>query len=351
MLAVTAHGEKQVRVDEVARPKLESATDAIVRVTTAALCGSDMHIYHGKIPAVPDGWILGHEFCGVVDEVGDGVTGFAPGDRVVSSMYVACGRCPACIAGDHRRCARFAMFGFGQAFGSLQGGQAEYVRVPLADMTLRAIPAGLADESVIFTSDILATAFTALSQASVRQGDFVAVVGAGPVGQLIAMCAPLFGVARAFVIDVIPERLAEAQALGAVTIDAREANPRKVIKEQTDGAMCDAVFEAVGSVPAMETAFSLPRPNGAVMLVGMLVTEPFPVAAGEVWLRNTKIIPVLGAPFRHRDELLRLIAAGRIDAAAIITDRMPLSDAAEAYRAFDNKEVQKVVFKISDEGA
>lgn len=347
MLAVTTHGEKVVRVEDVALPVIEEPADAIVRVTTSALCGSDMHIYHGKIPAVPDGWIIGHEFCGVVEDVGDGVAGFKPGDRVVSSMYTACGRCPACIAGDHRRCNRFAMFGFGQAFGNLQGGQAEYVRVPLADMTLREIPEGLADESTIFTGDILATAFTALREANVREGDFIAIVGAGPVGQLIAMCAPLFGVARTFIIDIVEQRLAEAAGFGAVPVNAAEENVRKIVKQQTGGAMCDAVFEAVGNVAALETAFALPRANGVVALVGMLVNEPFPLSAGDVWLRNTKIIPVLGAPFRHRDELLRLIAAGRIDAASIITDRLPLSSAVEAYRAFDNKEVQKVVFEVS----
>lgn len=347
MLAVTSHGLKDIRVEDVPKPGLQQPGDAIVRVTTAALCGSDMHIYHDKVPAVPAGWVVGHEFCGVVEDVGDAVTGIKPGDRVVASMYTACGRCPACVAGDHRRCDSFAMFGFGEAWGGLQGGQAEYVRVPLADMTLRAIPAGLSDESAIFTGDILSTAFTALRQAGVREGDFIAIVGAGPVGRLIAMCAPLFGVARCFIIDIVPERLAEAAAHGATPIDSRTEQPRKIIKDQTAGEMCDAVFEAVGNQPALQTAFSLPRPNGVVAMVGMPLGEDFPVSAGDAWLRNTKILPVLGAPFAHRDELLRLIAAGKVDAASIITDRMPLSDATEAYRAFDDKEVQKVVFEVS----
>lgn len=336
-----------MRVEDVPRPGLEQSTDAIVRVTTAALCGSDMHIYHGKVPQVPDGWVVGHEFCGVVEDVGDAVTGIKAGDRVVSAMYTACGHCAACVAGDHRRCPNFAMFGFGEAWGGLQGGQAEFVRVPLADMTLRPIPEGLSDESTIFTGDILATAFTALRQAAVSEGDFIAIVGAGPVGQLIAMCAPLFGVARTFIIDIVPERLAEGAALGAVPIDSRTESPRKIIKEQTGGEMCDAVFEAVGNQPALQTAFSLPRPNGVVALVGMPLGEDFPLSAGDAWLRNTKIIPVLGAPFAHRDELLRLIAAGKVDSASIITDRMPLGEATEAYRAFDDKEVQKVVFEVS----
>lgn len=346
MLAVTSHGPQDVRVEEVEKPAIETSTDAIVRVTTAALCGTDMHIYHGKIPNVPAGWIVGHEFCGVVEDVGDAITEFEIGDRVVSSMYVACGRCPACVSGDHRRCGNFQMFGMGVAFGNLPGGQAEYVRVPLADMTLRAIPGDLSDESTIFTGDILATAFTALRQSGIVEGDTIAIVGAGPLGQLIAMCAPIFGAGQMFVIDPVPERLEEAAQYGAIPIDPRETDPRKLIKAQTNGLMCDAIFEAAGNVPAMETAFSLSRPNGSVVLVGMLVDEPFPLSAGDLWLRNTRVIPVLGAPYSHRDELLKLIANGKIDATGLITDRLPLSAASEAYAAFDRKELQKAIFQV-----
>lgn len=346
MLAVTSHGPEDIRVEEVPKPGLEKSTDAIVRVTTSALCGTDMHVYHGKIPQVPAGWIVGHEFCGVVEDIGDAITEFEVGDRVVSAMYVACGRCPACVAGDHRRCARFAMFGMGVSFGNLPGGQAEYIRIPLADMTLRKIPQDLSDESTIFTGDILATAFTALRQSQIVEGDTIAIVGSGPVGQLIAMCAPIFGAGLVFMIDVVPERLDEAKRFGAITLNPAEVDVRKTIKEQTNGLMCDAVFEAAGNEPAMKTAFSLPRPNGAVVLVGMLVNEHFPLTAGDLWLRNTKVIPVLGAPFSHRDELLKLIATGKIDATSIITDRLPLTDATEAYAAFDRKELQKAIFQV-----
>ncbi len=346
MLAVTTHGPGKILVDEVDKPKLMESTDAIVRVTTSALCGTDLHIYHGKIPNVPDGWIVGHEFCGVIEDVGDAITEFEIGDRVVAAMYVACGRCPACVAGDHRRCPQFRMFGMGASWGNLPGGQAEYVRVPLADMTLRAIPAGLSDESTIFTGDILATAFSALRQSGIVEGDTVAIVGAGPLGQLIAMCAPIFGAGLVFVIDVVEERLEEAARFGAIPINSRQQSPRKLIKEATNGLMCDAIFEAAGNVPAMETAFSLPRPNGAVVLVGILVDEQFPLSAGDLWLRNTKVIPVLGAPYSHRDELLRLIAAEKIDAGQLITDRLPLTDAPEAYAAFDRKELKKAIFRV-----
>jgi 2-desacetyl-2-hydroxyethyl bacteriochlorophyllide A dehydrogenase len=347
MLAVTSHGPKDIRVDEVAKPGLQDKSDAIVRVTTSALCGTDLHIYHGKIPNVPDGWIIGHEFCGVIEDVGDAITEFEIGDRVVSAMYVACGRCPACVGGDHRRCPQFKMFGMGASWGNLPGGQAEYVRVPLADMVLRSIPDNLSDESTIFTGDILATAFSALRQSGIVEGDTIAIVGAGPLGQLIAMCAPIFGAGLVFVIDVVEERLEEAAQFGAIPINSLEQSPRKLIKEATNGLMCDAIFEAAGNEKAMETAFSLPRPNGAVVLVGILVDEHFPLSAGDLWLRNTKVIPVLGAPYSHRDELLRLIANGKIDAAQLITDRLPITDAPDAYAAFDRKELQKAIFQVS----
>lgn len=347
MLAVTSQGPEKITIEEVAKPGLENSTDAIVRVTTSALCGTDMHIYHGKIPDVPAGWVVGHEFCGVVEDVGDAITEFEIGDRVVSAMYVACGRCPACVSGDHRRCPHFQMFGMGRAFGNLAGGQAEYVRVPLADMTLRAIPEGLSDESTIFTGDILATAFSALRQSQIKEGDTIAIVGAGPLGQLIAMCAPIFGAGLVFIIDVVEDRLEEARQFGAIAIDARTENPRKLIKDATGGEMCAGVFEAAGNVKAVETALSLGRPNGSIVLVGMLVDEPFPISAGDLWLRNTKVIPVLGAPYSHRDELLKLIANGKIDAAQLITDRLPLTDAPDAYAAFDRKELQKAIFQVS----
>lgn len=348
MLAVTSYGPGQIRIEEKPKPGLEASTDAIVRVTTSALCGTDLHIYHGKVPGVPDGWTVGHEFCGVVEDVGDAISEFQVGDRVVSAMYVACGRCPACVAGDHRRCAKFQMFGMGAAWGNLPGGQAEYVRVPLADMTLRAIPENLSDESAIFTGDILATAFSALRRANITEGDPIAIVGCGPLGQMIAMCAPIFGAGQVFAIDILPERLKEVERYGAIAINSRETQPRKLIKEATGGDMCAAVFEAVGTVPAMETAFSLPRPNGAVVLVGILVDEPLPLTAGDLWLRNTSVIPVLGAPYNHRDELLRLIANGKLDATSIITDRLPLTAAPEAYAAFDRKELQKAIFQVGD---
>jgi 2-desacetyl-2-hydroxyethyl bacteriochlorophyllide A dehydrogenase len=346
MLAATSHGPEEIRVEEVARPQIESPTDAIVRVTTAALCGSDLHVYHGKIPAVDPGWIVGHEFCGVVEETGDGVTDMQEGDRVVAAMYPACGHCPACIARDHRNCPQFGVFGMGRQFGNLQGAQAEYVRVPFADMTLRRIPEGQTDESTIFTGDILATAFTALKAAGTRAGDTIAIVGAGPVGQLIAMLAPSFGVIRTFIVDLVPARLAEAANHGAIPVDAGKEDPRDRILSD-HGALVDRVFEAAGNKPALETAFRLVRVQGDVVLVGMLVNEEFPVSAGLVWLKNIQIHPVLGDPFNHREEILRLISCGHIHPERLVSHHMPLTEAAEAYRAFDAHEVQKVIFEVS----
>lgn len=346
MLAVTSHGEHDIRVEEVPKPSIEASSDAIVRVTTAALCGSDLHIYHGKIPQVEPGWVIGHEFCGVVDEIGDGVIDLEPGDRVVASMQPACGRCEACVRGEHRRCPAFGVFGYGRLFGNLQGSDAEFVRVPFADMTLRRIPEGLDDEATIFSGDLLATAFTALKISGVSEGDTIAVVGCGPVGQFIAMCAPIFGVARIYAIDPVEERLQEAAAFGAIPINPATENPRERIVSET-GDRADKVFEAAGNVNAIEQAFKLTRENGDLVLVGMLVSEKFPFSAGDMWLRNINIVPVLGAPFPYREEILKLIVAGRLQPQEIISDRLPLTDAPEAFRAYAAQEVTKVIFEVS----
>lgn len=348
MLAVTAHGEKDIRVEEVAKPGLKEPCDAILRVTTSALCGSDLHIYHDKIPGMMPGTTIGHEFCGVVEDIGDGVVDIRPGDRVVSSMFPSCGHCRACLAGDHRGCPFFGIFGFGEVFGGLDGGQAEFVRIPFADMTLRTIPEGLDDESTIFTGDILATAYTALRQSGLKEGDSVAVVGAGPVGEFVAMCAPLFGAAQTFVVDLVTERLEVVKRFGARPINATEEDPFDVVYDSTGNLGADVVIEAVGNAKSLETAFQLVRTGGTIAMIGVLVDEPWPISAGECWLKSIKTMPILGEPLLYREELLRLIAAGKLDPASIISDRMKLEDAAQAYDLFDKREVKKVIFEVSN---
>ncbi|HVB54556.1 MAG TPA: alcohol dehydrogenase catalytic domain-containing protein, partial [Candidatus Acidoferrales bacterium] len=218
-------GPGDVRVVEVPKPELQAGDDVILRVTRAAVCGSDLHALHGKIPQLSPGTVLGHEFVGVVEAVGSAVRRLSVGQRCAAAMYVACGRCLQCGAGRHPRCSEYAMFGMGDLMGGLAGGQAEYVRVPLAEMTLSPIPDPMADEAALFTGDILATAYTACEESGMGPGDLVAVVGAGPVGLLTAACARLFGAARVYAVDPIAERRELARQQGAIPIDPDQGDP------------------------------------------------------------------------------------------------------------------------------
>ena len=346
MKAVCWFGPGDVRVVEVPKPTLQAEDDALLRVTRAAVCGSDLHALHGKIPKLTPGTILGHEFVGVVEEVGSAVRRLSVGQRCAAAMYVACGRCPQCLAGRHPRCSEYAMFGMGDLMGGLAGGQAEYVRVPLAEMTLSPIPDPMADEAALFTGDILATAYTACEESGMGPGDLVAVVGAGPVGLLTAACARLFGAARVYAVDPIAERRELARQQGAIPIDPDQGDPVASLRHLTGGARADVVIEAVGNQPALELAWRLTATGATLALVGILVDEPWPQSAGQAWLRNLTIRTVIGQPYRHRQTLLRLIESGLLQPQSIISQKVPLSQAAQAYAAMDARRTLKPVLLL-----
>jgi threonine dehydrogenase-like Zn-dependent dehydrogenase len=345
MKAVVYAGDGTVRLEEKPRPELLEASDVILRVTAAAICGTDLHLVEGKMPGFEEGVILGHEFVGVVDEVGAAVRSVEPGQRCVASMQTACGGCRACSRHDYRNCPSFALFGMGYAFGGLDGGQAEYVRVPLADMTLAEVPPELSDESAVLVSDILPTAYTAMIRAGVRPGDTVAVVGAGPVGQLAVMCARLFGASQVFAVDMVAERLKEAEALGAVAVDASCVDPSDFVADHTGFLGADIVVEAVGTQSAVATAWSLGRTGAVIAMIGMLVDEDWPTSCGDSWLKALDVRPVLGDSITHRWDLLRLAQAARLDPGRIVSHILPLDEAVDAYRMFAAREATKVVVR------
>ena len=345
MKAVTFRGERDVRVEDKDKPEILEPTDAILRVTTSAICGTDLHFYKGQELGVLPGTTLGHEFVGVVDEVGAAVRNLRTGDRAVASMYTACGACQACSRQDYPNCPHWAMFGCGAAFGDLEGGQADYVRVPLADMTLAPIPCSLTDEDVVLTTDILPTAYTAMVKSGVRQGDTVAVVGAGPVGQLAVICARLFGASKVMAIDLVADRLREAEALGATPINAAEVDPADAVFDLTGNLGADVVVEAVGVQGSVDTCWAVAKKGGIVTMIGLLVEEAWPTSCGDNWLRQIQVRPVIGEPIKHRWDLFRLIEAKRLNPAGIISHTMPLDDAVEAYRMFDAREATKIILK------
>lgn len=332
------------RLVEVPVPELGGPGDALVRTTMSSICGSDLHIYNGRVP-IEEGALIGHEFVGVVEKTGPQVNALAPGDRVVAAFYAACGHCPQCRGGWWSQCEEKATFGHGAHFGGLGGGQAEYVVVPNADLNLAHIPAGVEDEQAIFVGDILATGFFAADRAGIRPGDIVAVIGAGPVGLMATMCAQLFGPARVLAVDMVENRLELARELGAISIDSRAVNPQVEVQRQTDGQGADSVLECVGQLVAIETALQCVRGGGTISSVGVpsAVMGDFPYM--EAWMRDLTYRAGWTNVHAYMRPLLALIQAGRLRPERIISHRMRLDEAMEAYRLFVNREATKVVLR------
>ncbi len=342
MKALTFISEGEVRVADVPKPTIKASTDALIKVTLGAVCGSDLHILHGNTP-MNEGAVLGHEFVGVVEATGSEVKRFKPGDRVVSSFFSACGVCALCRKGWFNQCVDKSTFGHGEYFGGLGGGQAEYVVVPLADHTMELIPPAITDEQAIFVGDILSTGFFGAERAEIKPGDVVAVIGAGPVGLMATMCAQLFGPARTFVVDMVDSRLEVAQELGGIPINAREVHPVETIEKETGGIGADSSIEAVGLMSAVDTAIHCVRGGGTISMVGVpsTVLADFPYM--RMWLKSLTFRAGWCNVQAYMRPLLDLIAAGKLQPEKIISHRMKLDQAEEAYRMFDAREATKIV--------
>ncbi|MGN2437735.1 zinc-dependent alcohol dehydrogenase [Pseudomonas syringae] len=390
MRALTYHGAHNVKVDSVPDPELQEADDIILRVTATAICGSDLHLYRGKIPTVEHGDIFGHEFMGIVEETGSAVTAVQKGDRVVIPFVIACGSCffcnidlfAACEITNTGRGAIMnkksippgaALFGFSHLYGGIPGGQAEYVRVPKANVGPFKVPGTLADEKVLFLSDILPTAWQAVTNAGIGPGSSVAIYGAGPVGLMSAACAKMLGAERIFMVDHHAYRLAYAQkTYGVIPINFDDDDdPADTIIRQTPGmrgvdGVVDAVgFEAKGSTTetilatlklegssgkALRQCIAAVRRGGVVSVPGVYAGFIHGFMFGDAFDKGLTF--KMGQTHVHRfmPELLEHIEAGRLAPKAIISHRMSLEDAAKGYKLFDKKEedCRKVILTPGD---
>ncbi|HYU57788.1 MAG TPA: alcohol dehydrogenase catalytic domain-containing protein [Actinomycetota bacterium] len=345
MKAVVFEDVGVVRVDEVPEPEIEEPTDAVIRVSTAAICGSDLHMLHGKTPMMP-GDQIGHEGIGVIERAGQGVTRFAPGDRVVISFDIVCGECWFCRHGQSGLCENFRNLGAGPFGGNLGGTQAERVRVPSADVNLLRVPEGLADEQAVFVGDILTTGVYAAGIAGIAPGDTVAVIGAGPVGFFTAQAARLHDPADVLVLDLQPDRLALAEKVGATPLNVMERNAQSAIYEMTDGRGADVAIDAVGHVSAWESALDVVRRGGRICVVGQYTTETVEFQIGLVYTRGLTIVMSGLCPVRAWwERAMQAVVDGTIDPLPIISHTLPLAEAVEGYRLFDAREATKVVLR------
>jgi threonine dehydrogenase-like Zn-dependent dehydrogenase len=340
MKAVVLAGVGDLQVMEVPDATVVDPGDAVVRVTTTAICGADLFPFHGYTPGFENGTVLGHEFVGVVESVGSAVSSVTPGDRVVSTSTISCGLCPHCRAGRPSQCLDRALFGYSGVYKRLDGGQAELVRVPGADRCLRIIPDGVPDDLAVFIADMLPTGYNAVKRADLAVGDVAVVVGCGTVGLMAVLFATR--VARTVIaVDGIASRRALAEGFGARAVTPEDA--RAVIDAATDGLGADGVIEAAGSAGALTAALTFVRGRGTVSVVGAHFDSDFPLNNALMFEREMTLRVSWGDPFNDRDRLLAMLGTGGLDPRPAISHRFALADAAEAYRAFDAREATKVL--------
>ena len=344
MRAVVYRGIERVEVAEVPDPVLVEPSDAIVRVGLTAICGSDLHLYHGKAPLEP-GDTIGHEAIGVVDAVGSSVTRFAPGDRVVVSFDIACGDCWFCRKGQTQLCDDFGFLGYGVFGGSLGGAQAELLRVPVADVNLLAVPDGLEDDRALFVGDALTTGVYAAGLAEISDGDVVAVVGAGPVGFFCAQAA-LPSAASVLALDLDPSRLSIAERIGAIPVDVSARNAQTAVDEHTQGRGADIVIEAVGTPAAFERSVDIVRRGGTVVVMGVYTSELVQAQIGVWWIRALQIRFAGTTPVHAWwERAMAEVQAGRLDPLPIVSHRLPLDEAARGYELLDTRQATKVLLE------
>ena len=384
MRALTYHGAKDVRVETVPDPGLQEDDDIVLRVTATAICGSDLHLYRGKVPGLKEGDILGHEFMGIVEAVGDGVKELGIGDRVVVPFVIACGECFFWKLNEYAACERTnpaegstlnrkgitrpaALFGYSRLYGGVPGGQAELVRVPKANAGPFRIESNLSDEQVLFLSDILPTGYQAALNGGVKLGSTVAIFGAGPVGMMTAACSRMLGAERIFMIDHHDYRLDFARATyDAETIHFdREDDPAALIVESTGGRGVDASIDAVGfeakgstaetlltavklegsSGKALRQCIAATRRGGVVSVPGVYVGSLHGFLFGDAFDKGLTFKMGQTHVQQYMPELLECIEEGRLKPELIISHRMNLSDAAAGYQIFNNRqqECRKVV--------
>jgi threonine dehydrogenase-like Zn-dependent dehydrogenase len=383
MKALTWHGKRDVRVDEVPDPRIEQPTDALVRVTTTAICGSDLHLYEVMGPFMGEGDILGHESMGIVEEVGSEVTDLSPGARVVIPFQIACGHCFMCGQGLQTQCETTqvrdkgmgaALFGYTKLYGEVPGGQAEFLRVPQAQYTHIKVPEGPPDERFVYLSDVLPTAWQAVEYAGIPDGGSVAVLGLGPIGDMATRIALHRG-HRVLAVDLVPERLERAGSRGAEVFDLTEhdGNLAEAIRDRTDGRGPDSVIDAVGMeahggglgklaqqmtgllpdavasklmeragidrMEALYAAIDIVRRGGTISLSGVYggMTDPLPMLT--IFDKQIQLRMGQANVKRWVDDIMPLLMDGDpLGVEGFATHRLPLAEAPRGYEMFQKKE-------------
>jgi threonine dehydrogenase-like Zn-dependent dehydrogenase len=336
MKAIAFHAPYDLVHEEVPEPRLEARTDVLLRVDLAAICGSDLHVYRGVEAGLERGTVMGHEFLGTVVEAGAEVRRFRPGARAVSPFSTSCGRCFFCERGLTSRCEESQLFGWVQDGRGLHGAQAEYVRVPLADSTLVALPEGVPDEQALLAGDVLSTGFHGAENGGVQRGDVACVLGCGPVGLCAILGARELGARAVLAVDSVSERLELAARFGAVALDLA-GDVLAGVRAETDGRGADVVLEVVGSPEASRLAYELVRTGGTISAPGVHNEPHFAFSPGQVYDKNLTYRAGRAPARAYMERMLAKLAARSFDLAALFSHRMALSEAPRGYEIFAQK--------------
>ena len=341
MRAVTYQSPGVVAVEERPEPELLDPEDAIVKIEATGVCGSDLHIFHGRVQ-VEAGFTIGHEYVGTVLACGERVTRVSVGDRVLGCFQTACGECWFCRRGFFHRCLHSRTFGHGATLGSLQGTQADMALVPHANLVLRRVPEGMSNDVALFAGDVMGTGFHAVADSGLRPGDVAAVLGLGPVGLCAVQAARAAGAAHVFAIDSVPERLSVAESFGAEALHLGETDVRAAVRAATEDRGVDVAIDAVGDPKVLDSAIRLTRACGSVQCVGVYA-ERAEVHMGLLWLKSLTLRGGQANVIGHVARVLGMLSAGVLDPSPLVTRHMKLDDAVEAYSAYDRREALKIV--------
>ena len=337
MQALTFGGVETIIHQSVPDPTVLEPTDAIVQITLSGICGSDLHVYHGRETGIDNGTVMGHEFVGTVIETGDAVKKFKKGSRVLSPFTTSCGACFYCRIGLTCRCEKGALFGWVQAGHGLHGAQAQYVRVPMADTTLISLSNDLSEEKGLLLGDIFSTGYFCAENADVNEKGTYVVIGCGPVGLMTIVAAKHLGAENLFAIDLSDERLQMAKKFGAIPLNTSKTDARSAILSSTNGRGADAVMEAVGSAEALRLAIDLLRPGGTISSVGVHTAKSFSFSPGEAYNKN--LVYKIGRCPAHyyTEKLLKEEVIQQYPVEKIITHHFGLEKGVRAYEVFDKK--------------
>jgi len=332
--AITFHDVEHLAFERVPDPEVREPTDALVRMSAAGICGSDLHPYFGRERGLDPGTVMGHELLGEVVEVGAAVRTVAVGERVVAPFSTSCGRCFYCGIGLTARCVHGQLFGWVEGGRGLHGAQAELVRVPLADGTLVRVPEGLDDAVALLAGDVLSTAAFGAELAGVSEGDLVVVVGCGPVGLLAVRAALARGAREVVAVDRVPSRLELAAGFGATAVDGAEGDPVGIVHARSGGRGADAAIEAVGAPEATRLAADLLRAGGALAALGVHTEPHLALTPGEIYDRNLRYASGRCPARAYLPASLDIAARDAALLKTLISHRLPLSEGVDAYRRF-----------------